>query len=64
MRHTEFWSRMEEALGPTYHRAWASQFVMAELGGRTAQEALDAGVPPKQVWAAVWRALGLPASEK
>jgi hypothetical protein len=56
--------RMEDALGPTYHRAWASQFVMAELGGRTAQEALDAGVPPKQVWAAVWRALELPASER
>ena len=51
---------MEEALGPAYHRAWARQFVMAELGGRTAQEALDAGVPPKQVWAAVWRALELP----
>jgi hypothetical protein len=55
---------MEDALGPSYHRAWARQFVMAELDGRTAQEALDAGVPPKQVWAAVWRALDLPASER
>ncbi len=55
---------MEEALGPAYHRAWARQFVMAELGGRTAQEAIDAGVPPKQVWAAVWRALELPATLK
>ncbi len=49
MRHTEFWSRMEHALGAAYHRAWAKQFVMADLEGRTAQEALDAGVPPKQV---------------
>ena len=64
MRHTEFWSRMEDALGSAYHRVLGAQFVMAELGGRTAQEALDAGVPPKQVWAAVWRALDLPASEK
>jgi hypothetical protein len=55
---------MEGALGPTYYRAWARQFVMAELGGRTAQEALDAGVAPKQVWTAVWRALELPASER
>ena len=55
---------MESALGAGYHRAWAGQFVMAELDGRTAQEALDAGVPPKQVWAAVWRALELPASER
>jgi Protein of unknown function (DUF3046) len=38
--------------------------VIAELGGRTASEALAAGVPPKQVWAAVWRVLDLPASER
>ncbi|MBO0842742.1 MAG: DUF3046 domain-containing protein, partial [Nocardioides sp.] len=33
MRHTEFWSRMEDALGAGYARAWASQFVMGSLGG-------------------------------
>ena len=64
MRHTEFWSRLEGALGPGYYRAWAAQFVMSDLGGRTASEALEAGVPPKQVWAAVWRALELPPSER
>lgn len=64
MRHTEFWSRMDEALGAGYARAWARQFVMGELGGRTAQEALDDGIPPKEVWAAVWNALELPARER
>lgn len=64
MRHTEFWVRMEAALGPAYARAWAGQFVIGELGERTAQEALDAGEPPKVVWAAVWRSLGLPASDR
>ena len=64
MRHTEFWSRMEQALGPAYAAAWASQYVMADLGGRTAQEALDSGEDPKDVWRAVWRALDLPASER
>lgn len=64
VRHTEFWSRMEAALGTGYYRVWAEQFVMADLDRRTAQEALDAGVPPKQVWAAVWRALELPQSER
>jgi hypothetical protein len=64
VRHTEFWSRMESALGPEYARAWAGRFVIAELGERTAQDALDAGVPPKAVWAAVWRTLGLPASKR
>jgi hypothetical protein len=55
---------MEAALGPAYARAWAGRFVLGELGERTAQEALDAGESPKRVWAAVWRALGLPASER
>ncbi|MCW2765701.1 MAG: hypothetical protein JWO11_1660 [Nocardioides sp.] len=64
MRHTEFWARLEHALGTAYARAWAEQVVLAELGGRTAGEALDAGVPPKQVWAAVWRQLELPPSER
>lgn len=64
MRHTEFWARLEAALGRTYHRVWADQFVMSDLGRRTAQEALDAGVPPKEVWAAVWAALELPPSER
>lgn len=64
MRHTEFWHRMDGALGPAYSRAWAEQFVLAELGDRTVIEALAAGEPPKAVWAAVWRALHLPASER
>jgi hypothetical protein len=55
---------MEGALGTAYYRVWAGQFVMADLGGRTAAEALDAGVPPKQVWAAVAEALDLPARER
>lgn len=55
---------MEAALGTGYYRVWADQFVMAELDGRTAKEALDAGVPPKRVWAAVWKSLELPPSER
>jgi hypothetical protein len=38
--------------------------VIGDLGGRTASEALAAGVPPKEVWAAVWKVLELPASER
>lgn len=55
---------MEDALGPAYYRSWAGQVTITELGSRTAQEALDAGTPPKQVWEAVWRTLELPAAQK
>jgi hypothetical protein len=64
MRHTEFWSRMDAALGSSYARSWSRQQVIQELGGLTPQEALDRGVPPKQVWAAVWRTLGLPPEQQ
>jgi hypothetical protein len=64
MRHTEFWARMEKALGEHYARFWASQQVIGDLGGRTVLEALDQGTPPKTVWAAVWRWLELPPSER
>jgi DUF3046 family protein len=64
MRHTEFWERMDHALGPAYSRSWADMFVIGELDGRTASQALDAGVSPKEVWRAVWSVLELPASER
>ncbi len=60
MRHTEFWALLDQALGEDYARSWADLTVIGELDGRTAREALDAGVPPKRVWAAVRRQLELP----
>jgi hypothetical protein len=64
MRHTEFWARLDHVLGRSYSRTWAELTVVRDLDGRTTKEALDAGVPPKQVWAAVWRQLELPDSER
>ena len=40
------------------------EVVIGPLGNRTVREALDAGVPAKQVWRAVWEFLELPASER
>lgn len=64
MRHTEFWDRMEAALGPAYARSWSERFVIADLGGRTADEALADGYEPKEVWRAVHAVLDLPARER
>ncbi len=64
MRHSEFWERMELALGPAYARVWAQQHVLGQLDERTVVESLDAGEPPKTVWRAVWAELGLPARER
>jgi Protein of unknown function (DUF3046) len=64
MRHTEFWARMEAALGTAYAPVWARQQVIGELGGRTVEEALTQGEPPKRVWRAVAEALSLPESQR
>ncbi|HET7357968.1 MAG TPA: DUF3046 domain-containing protein [Nocardioidaceae bacterium] len=64
MRHTEFWERMDHALGPAYAKTWAEQQVLAELDHRTVREALDAGETPKRVWRAVWESLELPARDR
>ena len=64
MRHTEFWARMDSALGPAYARSWAEQQVLTELDGRTVREALEAGENPKYVWRAVWARLELPARDR
>ena len=64
MRHTEFWDRLDRYLGQAYSRTWAEQQVIGGLGHRTTLEALAAGVPAKEVWAAVWEKLELPASDR
>lgn len=55
---------MDDALGETYARFWAQQQAVTELRSRTVQQALADGVPPKQVWAAVWRQLQLPEEDR
>ena len=64
MRHTEFWTRMERALGPSYARPWAHAHVLRSLDGRTVDESLAAGEDPKLVWRAVWAELELPAHDR
>jgi hypothetical protein len=64
MRFTEFWARMEGALGSAYAPVWASQQVLADLGGRTVDQALAAGETPKSVWRAVADRLELPEQQR
>lgn len=61
MRLTDFWDRMEAALGKGYARSWASDFRIAALDGQTVDEALARGVDAVVVWRAVHAVLDLPA---
>ncbi|HET8969924.1 MAG TPA: DUF3046 domain-containing protein [Candidatus Nanopelagicales bacterium] len=64
MRLTEFWRRMDVALTPGYAGSWAHDHVLAELGGRTVEQALAAGVDALTVWRAVHAELELPARDR
>ena len=61
MRLSEFWTRMEGHFGAGYARSVARDHVIAGLGGRTVDQALEAGESAKQVWRAVCEEFELPA---
>jgi hypothetical protein len=56
VRLTEFWNRMERRFGVLYARSYAADMVLAELGSRTVEQALNDGDDTKSVWRAVCEA--------
>ncbi|GLW62770.1 hypothetical protein Arub01_10140 [Actinomadura rubrobrunea] len=60
MRLTQFWERMSEQFGETYAESVAKDYVMAELGGRTIEQALADGEDAKKVWQAVCATFDVP----
>lgn len=55
---------MDDEFGPAYSRVLADRQVLGALSGRTPAEAIEAGVPPKQVWAALCDAMDVPADRR
>jgi Protein of unknown function (DUF3046) len=62
MKLSEFQRAVVDEFGSGYGQALLTDLVLAELGGRTAQEALGAGIPPREVWIALCRETGVPQS--
>lgn len=60
MRLTDFWQRMDEQFGSAYAQSVAKDFVLATLGGRTAQQALADGEDVKVIWQAICAAFPVP----
>ncbi|MGH3377491.1 MAG: DUF3046 domain-containing protein [Actinoallomurus sp.] len=60
MRLTVFWVRMNEQFGDGYAESVAKDYVLAELGGRTIDQALADGVAVKAVWQAVCATFDVP----
>jgi len=60
VRVTAFWDRMRAQFGEVYAQSLAKDYVFADLGGRTIEQALADGVDVKVVWRAVCDAFELP----
>ena len=59
MRVSEFWECMDTAFG-SRGRSLAADLVLVELRSRTAVEALEAGIEPRQIWDAMCTEMELP----
>ncbi|BDZ47589.1 DUF3046 domain-containing protein [Naasia aerilata] len=60
MRLSEFRIAVTEEFGEAYGRALVRDLVIDELGGRTPEQALEAGIKPGEVWVALCRASDVP----
>ena len=64
VRLQEFRSRMTTQFGSMRAESVARDHVFAELGGRTALDAIEAGVPVRTVWLAICKEYDVPAKDR
>ena len=60
MRLSEFWLAVGQEFGGDYGRALVRDVVLGELGDRTAERAIADGIPTKDAWLALCRAMDVP----
>ncbi len=64
MRITAFRARLAEEFGTHRADTIAHDHVFGALGGRTVDQALDAGLPTKEIWQAVCEAFEVPPERR
>ena len=64
MRLQEFWSRLSGHFGSMRAESVARDHVFGSLGGRTAVDALEAGLPVRKVWLAICEEYEVPPKER
>ena len=63
MRLTEFTLLIEERFGTARGAALVADHVLAALGGRTAAQAIEDGVEPRDVWRALCADFDVPRDQ-
>lgn len=64
VRLQEFWSRMERQFGAVRSQTVVRDHVFGSLGGRTAAEAIEAGVAVRTVWLEICKEYDVPPKER
>lgn len=64
MDHSEFRQTATSVLGGPYARLLMADLALSALNSRTATQALDDGVAPRDVWEAMCRELDLPEAAR
>ena len=64
MRLSEFWGLADAVFGPTYSRTLAREMAVNGLDSMTPAAALEAGVPPRDVWHAWCDQMQVPLAER
>jgi hypothetical protein len=64
VRMQEFWSRLEGHFGSMRAQTVTRDHVFSALGGRTAVQAIEAGVAVRKVWLAICEEYDVPPKER
>jgi hypothetical protein len=64
VRLSEFWLAMADEFGEAYGRVIAHDLVLAAVGGLTAEQAIAAGVPPREIWLALCDVQDVPLNRR
>lgn len=64
MRLSQFWSLMDDEFGALYAASLARDHSISSLGSRTAAEAIEAGVSPREVWLALCDDMDVPPERR
>ena len=64
MRLSEFNRAVEHEFGAAYGGQLVRELVVVELGSRTAEQAIAAGVPARDAWLALCEAMDVPVARR
>ncbi|WP_440709602.1 DUF3046 domain-containing protein [Herbiconiux sp. YIM B11900] len=64
MRLSEFRQAITDEFGLAYGQVVTNDLVLVDLSDRTPQQALKAGISPREVWLAVCRAADVPPERR